>query len=114
MRLELLLTWDKRRPPGMMGLLTLHHRQEAAMTSIPQALKRIKANVADALPEPALRAAADGLGLRYRERTLSPVVTTYLFAQQVLHGNTPVGELRHLSGLDFTDSAYCQARARLP
>src|SRR5205823_6586631 len=38
----------------------------------------------------------------------------YLFLQQVLHGNTAVGHLRHLSGLDFTDSAYCQARQRLP
>jgi hypothetical protein len=98
----------------MMGLLTLHHRQEAAMVSISRALKRIKANVADSLPEPTLRRIADDLGLGYRERTLTPIVTTYLFARQVLHGNTAVGELRHLSGLDFTDSAYCQARARLP
>ncbi len=43
-----------------------------------------------------------------------PWVTTYLFAQQLLHGNTAIGELRHLSGLDFTDSAYGQARGRLP
>jgi Transposase DDE domain len=98
----------------MMGLLTLHHRQEAVMTSIKHALKRIKANVGDSLPEPAIRDIADDLGLPYRQRTLTPVVTTYLFARQILHGNTAVGELRHLSGLDFTDSAYCQARARLP
>jgi len=42
------------------------------------------------------------------------VVTTHLFLQQVLHGNVAVGELRRRSGLDFTDSAYCQARRRLP
>src|SRR5579864_2801893 len=84
------------------------------MTSIPRALQRIKASIADSLPEPTLRAIADDLGLAYRRRTLTPVVTTYLFTQQVLHGNTAVGELRHLGGLDFTDSAYCQARARLP
>jgi hypothetical protein len=98
----------------MMGLLTHHHRQEAVMSSIPRALNRIKANLADSLPEPTVRALADDLRLPHRERTLTPVVTTYLFARQVLHGNTAVGELRHLSGLDFTDSAYCQARARLP
>jgi hypothetical protein len=98
----------------MMGLFTLHPCQEAAMTSIPRALRRIKANVADALPEPAIRRIVADLGLRHRERTLTPVVTAYLFAQQVLRGNTAVGELRHLSGLEFTDSAYCQARARLP
>ena len=33
---------------------------------------------------------------------------------QVLHGNTAVDHLRRCSGLAFTDSAYCQARARLP
>jgi hypothetical protein len=113
-RLDFLLTWEKRRPPGMMGLLTLHHRQEAVMSSITQALNRIKANLADSLPETTIRAIAGDLGLPARERTLTPAVTTYLFAQQVLHGNTAVGELRHLSGLDFTDPAYCQARARLP
>ncbi len=84
------------------------------MTSIPHALRRLKANVAEALPETALRRILADLGRPYRERTLTPAVTTYLFAQQVLRGNTAVGELRHLSGLEFTDSAYCQARARLP
>jgi hypothetical protein len=84
------------------------------MTSIPRALRRIKANVAEALPETAIRRILADLGRRYRQRTLTPAVTTYLFAQQVLRGNTAVGELRHLSGLGFSDSAYCQARARLP
>ena len=42
------------------------------------------------------------------------MVTTHLFLHQVLHGNVAVAELRRLSGLSFTDSAYCQARARLP
>jgi hypothetical protein len=45
---------------------------------------------------------------------LGPTVTTYLLLQQVLHGNPAVGELRRLSQLDFSDSAYCQARQRLP
>jgi hypothetical protein len=84
------------------------------MLRMPQALARIKANVADALPEATVRALAAALPRPYPERTLTPVVTTYLFLQQVLHGNTAVGHLRHLSGLGFTDSAYCQARQRLP
>jgi hypothetical protein len=40
-----------------------------------------------------------------------------LFVQQVLHGNVPCSEVRHLAGASvgsFTASAYCQARARLP
>jgi hypothetical protein len=98
----------------MMGLFKLHPCQEAVMTSIPQALRRIKANVENALPESTVRSLADDLARAHYHRTLTPVVTTYLFLQQVLHGNTAVGQLRHLSGLDFTDSAYCQARQRLP
>jgi len=54
------------------------------------------------------------VGHTWRERDLGPVVTTHLFLQQALHGNVAVGELRRLSGLAFTDAAYCQARARLP
>jgi hypothetical protein len=54
------------------------------------------------------------LGSRGRQRELGPVVTTSLFLQQILHGHGPVGELRRLSGADFTDAGYGQARARLP
>jgi hypothetical protein len=84
------------------------------MLTIPQALHRIKGNLADAVPESLLQRLCQDLDYSFRQRTLTPVVTTYLFLQQILHGNTAVGTLRHLSGLDFTDSAYCQARGRLP
>jgi hypothetical protein len=84
------------------------------MLTVPQALHRIKSNVHQHLPEALIRQTCDDLHLRFRERTLTPVVTTYLFLQQVLQGNVPAGKLRHQSGLDFTDSAYCQARGRLP
>ena len=84
------------------------------MLSMSQALQRLKSNLADAVPERLLQRLCDDLDLRGRRRCLTPEVTTYLFLRQVLHGNPAVGTLRHLSGLDFTDSAYCQARARLP
>jgi hypothetical protein len=63
------------------------------------------------------------LGHDWRERELDPATTVALFVQQVLHGNCPCSEVRHLpaarragagSGADFTASAYCQARSRLP
>jgi hypothetical protein len=98
-------------------MLVLHahrHPQETAVTSMSDALRRLKAELADALPETLVRGACRDLGLAWRRRTLTPVTTTYLLLQQVLHGNTAIAHLRHLSGLDFTDSAYCQARARLP
>jgi len=83
-------------------------------TTMAQALRRLKANLSDALPEARVRALAADLRRPHRQRTLTPVVTTYLFLRQILHGNPAVGALRHLSGLAFTDSAYCQARQRLP
>jgi hypothetical protein len=79
-----------------------------------QVLTRIKGNPAAAVPETLLHQLCRDLDVQGRQRTLTPVVTTYLFLQQVLHGNTPVGNLPHLSGLTFTDAAYCQARQRLP
>lgn len=84
------------------------------MLSIADALERIKGRVTDAVPEELIRRLCDEAGHRWRDRDLGPVVTTHLFLRQVLHGNTAVAHLRRLSGLDFTDSAYCQARGRLP
>jgi hypothetical protein len=84
------------------------------MHSIPQALARIKGRLTDSVPPALIEQLCRDLGHRWRDRDLGPVVTTHLFLQQVLHGNTAVAHLRRLSGLDFTDAAYCQARARLP
>jgi Transposase DDE domain len=42
------------------------------------------------------------------------VTTIQLFLVQILHGNTACTPLRHLTKLDVTASAYCQARMRLP
>lgn len=49
-----------------------------------------------------------------RRRVLDPVATVYLFLLQVLNGNTACQHVVHLGGWTFTDSAYCQARRRLP
>lgn len=84
------------------------------MLTISQALRRLKTNLTEHVPQRLLLDICRDLGRPFRQRTLTPVVTTYLFLRQILHGNTAIGELRHLAGLDFTDSAYCQARARLP
>jgi hypothetical protein len=79
-----------------------------------QAVHFIKDRFNDSVPATLIRRLCQDLGYRWRERELGPVVTTHLFLQQILHGNTAVSHLRHLSGLSFTDSAYCQARSRLP
>jgi hypothetical protein len=45
---------------------------------------------------------------------LDPVMTVYLFLLQVLHGNTACQHVVQFGGRTFSDSAYCQARKRLP
>ena len=84
------------------------------MVTLTDSLRRVKAHLQEVLPDRLVRQACHDVGHHWRDRTLTPTVTTYLLLQQVLHGNPAVGELRHQSGLGFTASAYCQARQRLP
>lgn len=84
------------------------------MLTIPQALRRLKGHWPETVPPALIEGICRDLRYAYRQRALSPVVTTYLFLQQVRHGNPAANELRHLAGLEFTDAAYCQARQRLP
>jgi hypothetical protein len=78
------------------------------------ALRQVQNDLATLLePEP-LRQLCRDCGHRWRERILGPVTTIHLFVLQVLHGNTACAHLPHLAGIAFTDSAYCEARSRLP
>ena len=84
--------------------------------SIAGAVARLK-RAADPLGAPgrgAVEAVCGELGHAWRDRTLDPATTVALFVQQVLHGNCPCSEVRHLSAASFTPGAYCQARSRLP
>jgi hypothetical protein len=54
------------------------------------------------------------LGHRWRRGPLDPFNTIIVFLIQILHGNTACVHACLLSGLGVTDSAYCQARRRLP
>src|SRR5437868_1395268 len=84
------------------------------MSSIANALESIKSAVADSIPAQLIEKLCRQLGHRWRRRELDPVVTTHLILQQVLHGNTAINHLRHLTKIEFNSSAYCQARIRLP
>ena len=84
------------------------------MSSFAGPLDRIKADLAAAVPDVLIRQVADVLQMDTRERVLTPVVTTRLALLRALHGGTAISHLRHLSGIPFTPSAYCQALARLP
>jgi hypothetical protein len=84
------------------------------MVSISSALARIKQSPAAVLNRATILKVCDELDLKWRERELDPATTLSLFVQQILHGNVPCSEVRHIAGRSFTASAYCQARRRLP
>lgn len=52
--------------------------------------------------------------LQFRNTPLTPGNTLRLFVQQVAHGNIACSAMKHLAQDDFSDSAWCQARGRLP
>jgi Transposase DDE domain len=84
------------------------------MTSFAAAVERIKGDVSRAVPADLITRATNALGILGRNRLLTPAVTMHLALQRALHGGTAITHLRHLAGVSFTPSAYCQAIARLP
>jgi hypothetical protein len=82
--------------------------------TITQVVKQFQQDWTSQLEPDAILAACRGAAYRWRERTLDPVTTIQLFCVQILHGNTACTHLRHLTKLNVTASAYCQARMRLP
>src|SRR4051794_19199433 len=83
------------------------------MASIAGAVGRIKRDALGAIDRATERLCWE-LGHNWRDRELDPTTTLALFVQQVLRGNVPCSEVRHIAGATFTASASCQARARLP
>ena len=87
--------------------------------SIAATVDRIKRDPSNVLDRTRVHGICRELGHDWRERELDPATTVALFLQQVLHGNCPCSEVRHLpggagDGRSFTASAYCDARKRLP
>jgi hypothetical protein len=84
------------------------------MASVAASVARIKRDGLGALGRDVVEQGCAEFGHAWRDRELDPATTVALFVQQVLHGNLPCSEVRHLAGKHFTPGAYCQARARLP
>jgi hypothetical protein len=82
--------------------------------TLTQVVKQFQQDWTSQLEPEAIVTACRGAAYRWRERTLDPVTTIQLFFVQILHGNTACTHLRHLTKLDVTASAYCQARMKLP
>src|SRR4051794_1993694 len=85
----------------------MHHR-------IVSILRRFQKAPAQQLDRPEILDACRHVKHTWRTCLLDPVAIVHLFLCQVLHGNTAINHLVRLRGLDFTGSAYCQARSRLP
>ncbi len=84
------------------------------LISISEVAGQFKRQWAQALSDETLAQAFRGEGMKWHQSRLNPITTVKLFLLQILHGNTAMTNLRHLSQLSFTASAYCQARGKIP
>jgi hypothetical protein len=79
------------------------------------ALRRLRQDLSPYLGETAVADLCKQLGHRWRrDALLSPFTILLWFVTQVLHGNTALTHVTLKARRTFTESAYCQARARLP
>jgi hypothetical protein len=84
------------------------------MATFALALAGVRDLSSDLLSAEELNQLARDCQLSFRDTPLTPGNTLRLFIQQVAHGNIACSAVHHLAGDDFSDSAWCQARARLP
>lgn len=84
------------------------------MASIAAAVRRIKDDPAAFLSKRSIDSVARAAGHRWRERVLGPADTVLAWITQIAHGNTAIAHVVRLFHAAFTESAYCQARGRLP
>jgi DDE family transposase len=91
------------------------------MASIASSLKRIKDNPLSILGKGLIESVCRERDYLWRERELDPATTFALCMQQVVRGNIPCSEVRHVASSvgpkktgSFTPQAFCGARARLP
>jgi Transposase DDE domain len=77
-------------------------------------LGRLKQDLAAEIAPDAIKQACKEEKYSWRQRALDPVTTIYLFILQILHGNTACSHVVHFGQWNFTDTAYCAARKRLP
>jgi hypothetical protein len=81
---------------------------------IDNALRSLRQDLAARLDQSAVNSACNEVGHTWRECRLTPFAIVRWFIIQVLHGNTALQHISLLADREFSDSAYCQARARLP
>ena len=77
-------------------------------------LRSVRQDVAQLLSPEAIETACRQAGHSWRNRILTPFELIHLFLVQILLRNTSAQHISLLAGRSFTDSAFCQARARMP
>ncbi len=82
--------------------------------SIAKIVGQFKQQWTQEISEQAIETAVRELGRQWRDRKLNPITTIQLFFWQILHGNAACNFLPRLARRDFTGSAYCEARGKLP
>lgn len=83
------------------------------MASIGVALDSIKRELASHLSQNTVLEAFRDHKVRWRKRKLNPLLNVQLLLLQLLT-QVALGALRHLSGIDISPQAICQARQRIP
>src|SRR5215468_7067551 len=81
---------------------------------IDNTLRQIRQDPARYLDRSVVDRACREAGHAWRPGLLAPFATVHWFLLQVLSGNTSLVHVTTLAGKAFTDSAYSQARTRLP
>ena len=97
----------------MVVLKSPTHRRPR-LASIASSLQHIKDNPFTLIDPALVERVCRECNYTWRDRQLDPATTLALFMQQVVGGNIPCSEVRHLPGCSFTAQAYCDARARIP
>jgi hypothetical protein len=77
-------------------------------------LRHLRQDLTAHLDEAAIHRTCDQLGHVWRTCVLTPFAIVHWFLLQILHGNTALNHITLLARREFTDAAYCLARARLP
>jgi len=84
------------------------------MAAFDRALSRVRDDSDHLLVPARINQLARAGGHLFRETKLTPGNTLRLFAQQIANGNIACSAVHHLAGEAFSDTAWCQARQRLP
>lgn len=84
------------------------------MAIIAARARRVKEDPSLIVDAEVVERACRDAGHRWRDRTLDPCATLRAFVAQIANGNTAMTDLARIMGNEFTPSAYCQARQRLP